>query len=63
MTKKENPKKLFDQAWNEAYDLIHEISRRHDFDTRLSLDEFYSEYYYQLTESEKAQIEEVLSKF
>ena len=63
MTKKENPKKLFDQAWNEAYDLIHEISRQHDFDTRLSLDEFYSESYYQLTESEKSQIEEVLSKF
>ena len=28
----------FDQAWDEAHDLIHEISRRHDFDTSLSLD-------------------------
>tara|TARA_R100000951_G_scaffold26632_2_gene22566 strand:- start:866 stop:1045 length:180 start_codon:yes stop_codon:yes gene_type:complete len=55
--------KQFDQAWNEAHDLIHEISRRHDFDTTLSLDEFYSEYYYQLTNNEKAQIEEILSKF
>tara|TARA_R110002020_G_scaffold53123_2_gene148955 strand:+ start:1889 stop:2068 length:180 start_codon:yes stop_codon:yes gene_type:complete len=53
----------FDQAWDEAYDLIHEISRRHDFDTSLSLDEFYSEYYYQLTEDEKTQIEEILNKF
>ncbi len=54
--------RYYDESWDKAHDLIHEISRRHDFDTTLSITEFYHKYYHQLTSVEHAQIEELLNK-
>ena len=51
------------QAWDEAYEFMTSLALNRDFDTDLSLDEFYHKYYNQLTPEHHAQIEEILNKF
>ena len=51
------------QAWDEAYEFMTSLALNRDFDTDLSLDEFYHKYYNQLTPEQHAQIEEILNKF
>jgi hypothetical protein len=51
------------QAHDEAYEFMTSLAVNKDFDTDLSLDEFYHKYYNQLTPEHHAQIEEILNKF
>ena len=50
------------QAYDEAYEFITSLAINRDFDTDLSLEEFYHKYYYQLTSEQHAKIAQILNK-
>ena len=48
--------RYLDEAWDQAHELILELGEKGDFDTTLSLDEFY----YNLSSEDRERIEETL---
>jgi hypothetical protein len=52
--------RYLDEAWDQAHELILELGEKGDFDTTLSLDEFYAEYYYNLSYEDRERIEKTL---
>ena len=60
-TNKEPQESSYDEMWSKAEDLLVELSSKGDRNGNLSLDEFYCEYYGDLSKSEKERIEKILN--
>lgn len=58
---KEPRESSYDEMWSKAEDLLVELSSKGDRNGNLSLDEFYCEYYGDLSKSEKERIEKILN--
>ena len=53
----------YQEQWDKAEDIMIELCEKGDFNSDLSLDEFYAEYFYCLSDEERDRIEEILNLY